>query len=48
MSSELVVDGVRRPDPPLPVRRADLTDDEPEDEPPFIDDLRPPTLRVAA
>ncbi len=48
VSSELTVDGVRRPDPPLPVRRGELTDDEPDDGPPALGDAKPLVLRLAA
>jgi CelD/BcsL family acetyltransferase involved in cellulose biosynthesis len=48
MSSELIVDGVRRPDPPLPPRRPDLIDDDPADDPPRLGDAEPLPLRLAA
>jgi CelD/BcsL family acetyltransferase involved in cellulose biosynthesis len=48
MSSELTVDGVRRPDPPLPPRRPDLIDDDPADDPPSLDDAKRLPLRLAA
>lgn len=48
MSSELIVDGVRRPDPPLPPRRPDLIDDDPADDPPSLGNPHPLPLRLAA
>jgi hypothetical protein len=48
VSSELTVDGVRRPDLPLPVRRGELSDDEPDDGPPALDDAAPLVLLQAA
>jgi CelD/BcsL family acetyltransferase involved in cellulose biosynthesis len=48
VSSELTVDGVRRPEVPLPQRRAVLVDDEPDDEPSALDDAQPLVLRLAA
>jgi CelD/BcsL family acetyltransferase involved in cellulose biosynthesis len=48
VSSELTVDGVRRPDPTLPMRRGELADDEPDDGPPALDDAKPLLLRLAA
>jgi CelD/BcsL family acetyltransferase involved in cellulose biosynthesis len=48
VSSELTVDGVRRPDPTLPVRRGELMDDEPDDGPRPLDVAHPLGLRLAA
>jgi CelD/BcsL family acetyltransferase involved in cellulose biosynthesis len=46
--TELTVDGVRRPDQPLPVRRGELIDDEPADDPPVPGDVNPLPLQLAA
>jgi CelD/BcsL family acetyltransferase involved in cellulose biosynthesis len=46
--SELTVDGVRRPEVPLPQRRAELADDDPEDGPPVLHDSERLVLRLAA
>jgi hypothetical protein len=48
VSSELTVDGVRRPDPTLPARRGELMDDEPDDGPRPLDVAHPLGLRLAA
>jgi GNAT acetyltransferase-like protein len=48
VSSELTVDGVRRPDPQLPLLRGKLTDDEPDDGPPVLDIAERLVLQLAA